>query len=101
MVTLLGIVTEVNRLFEKATPPIVVTLLGIITEVSRLFENAPLPIVVTLFGIVTEVSWFSEKAKSPIVVTGYPSMEEGITTFPVLVDERMVAEFTPLIELIA
>ena len=33
----------------------VVTLFGIVTDVNWLWENAPLPMLVTLFGIVTSV----------------------------------------------
>ena len=54
LVTLLGIVTEVNLLqLEKAEFPMLVTLLGIVIEVKLLQpEKAYCPMLVTLLGIV-------------------------------------------------
>ena len=65
-VTLLGIVTDVSLLLEKATLLIVMTLLGIVTDVSLLLEKARIQIEVTLLGIVTDVSLFRLKASSDI-----------------------------------
>ena len=41
--------------FEKASSPIVVTLFGMVTEVNLQYLKASSPIVVTLLGMVTEV----------------------------------------------
>jgi len=40
----------------KANPPIVVTLVGIVTEVNPVCEKAHGPIETTLVGIVTDIS---------------------------------------------
>ena len=62
-------VTRVIGLFLKALFPILVTLLGIVTLVNRFFQKAFTPILVTLFGIVTLVKAFFLKALLPILVT--------------------------------
>ena len=49
LVTLLGIVTEVNpKQSKKAPAPMLVTLLGIVTEGKEQLKKAPNPILVTL-----------------------------------------------------
>ena len=54
--TELGIMTDVNLVFENAFPPIVTTELGMVTEVNPELEKANAPIAVTEFGISTSVS---------------------------------------------
>ena len=61
-------VTEVRELqFEKAYFPIVVTLFGMVTEVNLQYLKASSPIVVTLFGMVTEVRELQLKYLQPII----------------------------------
>jgi hypothetical protein len=66
---------------KKATSPILVTLSGIVTEVNWLPAKAAVPILVTLSGIVTEVNWLVLKAPVPILVTGCLLIVVGIITF--------------------
>jgi len=78
LVTLLGIVTDVNPpQSQKAASPMSVTLFGIVTEVKPQLLKAEFPIFVTLFGIVTKV-----KSKQPLKAL-YPI---DVAFVPILTD---------------
>ena len=54
--TELGIMTDVNPVFENAYPPMVTTELGMVTDVNPVPQKADSPITVTEFGISTSAS---------------------------------------------
>ena len=65
------------------------TELGIMTEVNPVFENAYLPMVTTELGMVTEVNPVPEKANSPIAMTEFgisTSVSESHFSFLLLID---------------
>ena len=69
--------------------PKFVTELGMMTEVNPVFENAYLPIVTTELGMVTEVNPVPEKANSPIAMTEFgisTSVSESHFSFLLLID---------------
>src|ERR1022692_999769 len=84
LTTLLGIVTLVRRgQSENAPCPMVVTLLGMVRLVKRVFSNAQSPMVVRLVGRVTLdrlVTFWN--AAVPMLVTGKPSIVLGMVTAP-------------------
>ena len=65
LVTLFGMVTDVNWLDWKAYIPILSTLFPMVNDVNWLLSNA-LPILITLFGMVNDVIWLYWKQPVPI-----------------------------------
>ena len=76
---------------QKAKNPMLVTLLGMVTEVNPLQpQKAQSPMVVTLLGMVTEVNPLQpQKAQSPMLVTLF-GMTKSVKIVPFIYNEKGV-----------